>query len=204
MTDQSVMLINDWLASIIVSSISSSLNMNVILAVLIVNTAGGILQTGGASSYVTSHIQDSQKLVWQYQDRGKGTLTVRLAKALAIAALVLFLVSGVDVATKAAGGGDLLPLNSMMRGMIFGFGAVALATTAFFVSINKGSILVSILLIVTGTLMAIAGVVSTRGLTLITFPGPIIFLFLGFWIIALGIVKSIITTRRNARTIFSK
>jgi hypothetical protein len=92
----------------------------------------------------------------------------------------------------------------MMRGMIFGFGAVALATTAFFVSINKGSILVSILLIVTGTLMAIAGVVSTRGLTLITFPGPIIFLFLGFWIIALGIVKSIITTRRNARTIFSK
>jgi hypothetical protein len=72
MTDQSVMLINDWLASIIVSSISSSLNMNVILAVLIVNTAGGILQTGGASSYVTSHIQDSQKLVWQYQDRGKG------------------------------------------------------------------------------------------------------------------------------------
>jgi hypothetical protein len=41
-------------------------------------------------------------------------------------------------------------------------------------------------------------------LTLITFPGPIIFLFLGFWIIALGIVKSIITTRRNARTIFSK
>jgi hypothetical protein len=49
------MLINDWLASIIVSSISSSLNMNVILAVLIVNTAGGILQTGGASSYVTSH-----------------------------------------------------------------------------------------------------------------------------------------------------
>jgi hypothetical protein len=134
----------------------------------------------------------------------RGTLTVRLAKTLAIAALVLFLVSGVDVATKAAGGGDLLPLNSMMRGMIFGFGAVALATTAFFVSINKGSILVSILLIVTGTLMAIAGVVSTRGLTLITFPGPIIFLFLGFWIIALGIVKSIITTRRNARTIFSK
>jgi hypothetical protein len=75
-------------------------------------------------------------------------LTVRLAKALAIAALVLFLVSGVDVATNAAGGGDLLPFNSMMRGMIFGFGAVALATTAFFVSINKGSILVSILLIV--------------------------------------------------------
>ena len=128
----------------------------------------------------------------------------RLAKALAIAALVLFLISGVDVATNTAGGGDLLPLSSMVRGIIFGFGAVALATAAFFVSINERSILVSILLIVTGTLMAIVGVVSTRGLTLIAFPGPIIFLFFGFWIIALGIVKSIMTTRRSARTIFSK
>ena len=127
----------------------------------------------------------------------------RLAKALAIAALVLFLISGVDVATNAAGG-DLLPLSTMVRGMIFGFGAVALATAAFFLSITRGSILISILLIVTGTLMATAGVVSTRGLTLIAFPGPIIFFFLGFWIIALGIVKSIITRRTSARTIISR
>jgi di/tricarboxylate transporter len=130
-------------------------------------------------------------------------LTTRFAKGLAIAALIMFLISGVDVATNAAGGGDLLPLSSMVRGMIFGFGAVALSTAAFFVSTNERSILVSILLIVTGTLMAVAGMVSTRGLTLITFPGPIIFLFLGFWIIALGIVKSIIT-RRSAKTIISK
>ena len=125
-----------------------------------------------------------------------------MAKALAIAALILFLISGVDVATNAAGGGDLLPLSSMVRGMIFGFGAVALATAAFFVSVKRGSILVSILLIVTGTLMVIAGMVSTRGLTLIWFPGPIIFLFLGFWIIALGIVKNV--RARNQRIIFHK
>ncbi len=129
-------------------------------------------------------------------------MTTRLAKALAIAALILFLISGVDVATNAPGGGDLLPLSSMVRGMIFGFGAVALATAAFFVSVKGGSILVSILLIVTGTLMVIAGVVSTRGLTLIWFPGPIIFLFLGFWIIALGIVKNVRT--RHQRIIFHK
>ena len=55
-------------------------------------------------------------------------LTTRFAKGLAIAALIMFLISGVDVATNAAGGGDLLPLSSMVRGMIFGFGAVALAT----------------------------------------------------------------------------
>jgi hypothetical protein len=34
----------------------------------------------------------------------------RLAKALVVAALVLFLISGADVATKAAGD-DLLPLS---------------------------------------------------------------------------------------------
>ena len=128
-------------------------------------------------------------------------MTTRLAKVLAIAALILFLISGIDVATNAAGG-DLLPLSSMVRGMIFGFGAVAVATAAFFVSMNRGSILVSILLIVTGTLMAIAGIVSTRGLTLIWFPGPIIFLFLGFWLIALGIVKNVRT--RHQRIIFPK
>jgi hypothetical protein len=57
-------------------------------------------------------------------------LTTRLAKALALAAPVLFPISRADVATNAAGGGDLLPLSSMVRGMIFGFGAVALATAA--------------------------------------------------------------------------
>lgn len=129
-------------------------------------------------------------------------MTTRLAKALAIAALILFLISGVDVATNAPGGGDLLPLSSMVRGMIFGFGAVALATAAFFVSVKGGSILVSILLILTGTLAVIAGVVSTRGLTLIWFPGPIIFLFLGFWTIALGIVNNVRT--RHQRIIFSR
>lgn len=128
-------------------------------------------------------------------------MTTRLAKVLAVAALILFLISGIDVATNAAGG-DLLPLSSMVRGMIFGFGAVAVATAAFFVSMNRGSILVSILLIVTGTLMAIAGMVSTRGLTLIWFPGPIIFLFLGFWLIALGIVKNVRT--RHQRIVLPK
>lgn len=128
-------------------------------------------------------------------------MTTRLAKVLAVAALILFLISGIDVATNAAGG-DLLPLSSMVRGMIFGFGAVAVATAAFFVSMNRGSILVSILLIVTGTLMAIAGMVSTSGLTLIWFPGPIIFLFLGFWLIALGIVKNVRT--RHQRIILPK
>ena len=58
-------------------------------------------------------------------------MTVRLAKALVVSALVLFLISGADVATNVAGVDHLLPLSSIARGMIFGFGAVALATAAF-------------------------------------------------------------------------
>ena len=53
MTDRSVIFIKDWYMSIIVSLKSSTLNMNVLLTALLVATAGGILQIGGASWDVT-------------------------------------------------------------------------------------------------------------------------------------------------------
>ena len=56
MTDWSVIFIKDWHMSTIVPLKSLSLNMNVLLAALLVATAGGILQIGGASWDVTSHI----------------------------------------------------------------------------------------------------------------------------------------------------
>lgn len=140
--------------------------------------------------------------MWQYQDRVKADLDYKIGKGISHSSTYSVSHLWCGCCSNAPGGGDLLPLSSMVRGMIFGFGAVALATAAFFVSVKRGSILVSILLIVTGTLMVIAGVVSTRGLTLIWFPGPIIFLFLGFWIIALGIVKNART--RHQRIIFSR
>ncbi len=56
MTDQSVMFINGWLVSITVSLKLSPLNTNVLLVALFVATAGGILQIGGASWDITSHI----------------------------------------------------------------------------------------------------------------------------------------------------
>jgi hypothetical protein len=74
MTDQSVIFIKDWCVPTIVSLKLPSTNMNVLLAAQIVDTTGGrILQIGGASWYITSHIQDSQKLMLrQYQDRVRG------------------------------------------------------------------------------------------------------------------------------------
>jgi hypothetical protein len=56
MTDRSVIFIKERHMSIIVPLKTSSLNVNVLLAALLVATAGGILQIGGASWDVTSHI----------------------------------------------------------------------------------------------------------------------------------------------------
>ena len=56
MTDRSVIFIKERHMSIIVSLKTSSLNVNVLLTALLVATAGGILQIGGASWDVTSHI----------------------------------------------------------------------------------------------------------------------------------------------------
>jgi hypothetical protein len=56
MTDWSVIFIKYWFVSIIVSLKLSPLNMNVLLTALLVATAGGILQIGGASWDITSHI----------------------------------------------------------------------------------------------------------------------------------------------------
>jgi hypothetical protein len=56
MTDRSVIFIKERHMSIIVSLKTSSLNVNVLLAALLVATAGGILQIGSASWDVTSHI----------------------------------------------------------------------------------------------------------------------------------------------------
>ncbi len=56
MTDQSVIFIKGWLVPITVSLKLSHLNTNVLLVALLVATAGGILQIGGASWDITSHI----------------------------------------------------------------------------------------------------------------------------------------------------
>jgi hypothetical protein len=56
MTDRSVIFIKERYMSIIVSLKTSSLNVNVLLAALLVATAGGILQIAGASWDITSHI----------------------------------------------------------------------------------------------------------------------------------------------------
>jgi hypothetical protein len=140
--------------------------------------------------------------MWQYQGRVKVDLEYKIGKGISHSSTYSVSHLWCGCCYKRTRRRSSIAAELNVRGMVFGFGAVALATAAFFVSVKRESTLVSILLIITGTLMVIAGVVSTRGLTLIWFPGPIIFLLLGFWIIALGIVMNART--RYQRIIFSR
>ena len=126
-------------------------------------------------------------------------MSLRLAEAFSIIALVLLLIYGADAASKGANGGGFLPIDTMVRGIIFGGTAVALSTAAFFVSIGQRSLLVSALLIVNGILIAIGGAMALEAKSMnAASAGPYIVLGLGLWVISLGIVKTV--RRGGART----
>jgi hypothetical protein len=87
------------------------------------------------------------------------------AVSLLVAALVLLLIYGSDVAAAALAGQKqgifghgFIPLNDAWRGIIFGMGAVLLSIIGFVVARNQPSNLVSSLLIVNGAVI-IAGMV---------------------------------------------
>ena len=122
------------------------------------------------------------------QTGGKSFMTssrVTVAAALAGATLVLALVD-------ALAGGSL-PLDVATGGIVFGLTTIAFSTTAFFISLKHKSILVSALLVASGIVITLHGVVDTRNLTIIYFPGPILGFLFGLWVITLGIVKSVRT-----------
>ena len=126
-------------------------------------------------------------------------MTLRLAEAFSITALILLLIYGADAASKGANGGGFLPIDNMIRGILFGGIAVALSTAAFFVSIGQRSLVVSALLIVNGILIAVGGVMALKATSInATSAGPYIVLGLGLWVISLGIVKTV--RRGGART----
>jgi hypothetical protein len=120
---------------------------------------------------------------------------VVLAQRLAIAGLVIITVYHVDEVMKASGGSDYLPIpNPMIRGALFGVPALVLSVASFAFTWNKPSILVSLILLITGTLMTADGIaIGTRYLSVYTIPGPIIGLFYGLAVLSLGLAKAILT-----------
>ena len=119
-----------------------------------------------------------------------------VARLLATAALVLFSIYFIDeIAKDGRTLGGFLPVSSpMARGLAFELPTLALSAAAFTLSWCKPSVLVSIVLLVTGTLMIIDGVtIGTRYFVVLTLPGPIIGFVYGLAVLTFGIIKSMRT-----------
>ena len=121
-----------------------------------------------------------------------------VARLLATAGLVLFSIYFADEIAKDGGAvGGFLPVPSpMARGLAFELPTLALSAAAFALSWRKPSVLVSIVLLVSGSLMIIDGVtIGTRYFVVLTLPGSIIGFVYGLVVLALGIIKSMGTLR---------
>ncbi len=108
-----------------------------------------------------------------------------IAIGLAGAALVLALVDAIWSSS--------LPVDVATGGIVFGLSTISFSTAAFFISLRKRSVLVSALLVASGIVITIHGVIETRNLSVIYFPGPILGVVFGLWVLALGVAKSIKT-----------
>ncbi|MGI0012492.1 MAG: hypothetical protein ACREBU_03475 [Nitrososphaera sp.] len=111
------------------------------------------------------------------------------AVGLASTALVLFLA--------------VIPMGGALQAGLApwpGIGLVVLATTAYAVSWNQRSFLVAGLLIASGMLGLVYGLIVTGFFSLIVFPGPIIGVIIGVGIIGLGAAKGIEAARIGSKT----
>ena len=116
---------------------------------------------------------------------------LRLAQGLAIAATIAILIN------TFAG----LPPTPVR--LLFAVTGVLLAAAAFGVSWGQKSVLISALLLISGTLVTVNAIIATRNFSILVFPGPLIGVILGLVLLALGIAKSLSTAtkiRTEAKT----
>jgi hypothetical protein len=109
---------------------------------------------------------------------------LRLAQGLAIAATIAILIN------TFAG----LPPTPVR--LLFAVTGVLLAAAAFGVSWGQKSVLISALLLISGTLVTVNAIIATRSFSILVFPGPIIGVILGLVLLALGIAKSLSTATK--------
>ena len=105
-----------------------------------------------------------------------------LAKGFAGTALVIALVDAIW--------SSFLPIDVATGGIVFGLSTISFSTAAFFISLRQRSLVISALLVASGIVITIHGVIETRNLTVIYLPGPILGVIFGLWVLALGIAKS--------------
>ena len=109
---------------------------------------------------------------------------LRLAQGLAIAATIAILIN-------TFGGLPPTPVR-----LLFAVTGVLLAAAAFGVSWGQKSVLISALLLISGTLVTVNAIIATRSFSILVFPGPIIGVILGLVLLALGIAKSLSTATK--------
>lgn len=113
-------------------------------------------------------------------------LKLALAWWLAPAALVLILINVI-------GGPELVQSAADATAIVIS--AVALAVTAFVLSLKQKSFPLAAILSATGIILMIPPMISTGFFAYIVFPGPIIGVFFGLAILGLGVAKGIGTAR---------
>jgi len=109
---------------------------------------------------------------------------LRLAQGLAIAATIAILIN-------TFGGLPPTPVR-----LLFAVTGVLLAAAAFGVSWGQKSVLISALLLISGTLVTVNAIIAARNFSILVFPGPIIGVILGLVLLALGIAKSLSTATK--------
>jgi hypothetical protein len=109
---------------------------------------------------------------------------LRLAQGLVIAATIAILIN------TFAG----LPPTPVR--LLFAVTGVLLAAAAFGVSWGQKSVLISALLLISGTLVTVNAIIATRNFSILVFPGPLIGVILGLVLLALGIAKSLSTATK--------
>jgi len=127
-------------------------------------------------------------------------MRTKISIILLFISFVLLIIYGADVMASNASSDDaksgFLHLNAAVRGGVLGGGAVILSIIAFAISFREKSVLVSVLLFINGGLI-IAGMIgmaaqdgAREGSTLYSTTG------LGILLVALGVVKVIITRKK--------
>jgi hypothetical protein len=110
---------------------------------------------------------------------------LRLAQGLAIAAATI------AILINTFGGLPPTPVR-----LLFAVTGVLLAAAAFGVSWGQKSVLISALLLISGTLVTVNAIIATRNFSILVFPGPLIGVILGLVLLALGIAKSLSTATK--------
>ncbi|HEX7033107.1 MAG TPA: hypothetical protein VF172_08920 [Nitrososphaera sp.] len=113
---------------------------------------------------------------------------LKIGQGLAIAALALILIY--------VFGEGVVPRQET-RAFVFATSGIMLSVAAFAVAPRQKSILLSALLVVNGMILTIDGIMVTRNLTVVYFPGPATGLIFAAIVLAIGIAKSVITARAS-------